>query len=260
MTTDPIEDYRARLRTASEPLPATVRADLLEDVHGHLEEIRRTAGSEAEIRTALDRLGQPEEIVRAAAGDVGDVPPSAATAAPVTPDAPVAPDASARLEADTATMPPTTGPTSGGVRGRDITAILLVVFGAVGGALIFAFLPPVMPVAAIGAYLTGVVLLWSSTSWTGGEKLFASLVWPGGVAAPLLLGVTGAQVCMSETSGGEIETPSGEIVERAGEVVTDCTGFAFHPAIGIPLFVVLIAAPIVIGMVLLARASRRAAA
>lgn len=256
MTTDPIEDYRARLRAASEPLDATVRADLLEDVHGHLEEIRRTAGSEAEIRTALDRLGPPEEIVHAAASDGGNVAPSAATAPPVAPDTP------ARMEADTATMPRASGPTSGsgGVRGRDTTAILLVVFGAVGGALIFAFLPPVMPVAAIGAYVTGLVLLWSSASWTSGEKLFASLVWPGGVAAPLLLGVMNSRTCMSESSGGGIETSSGEIVERAGEVVTTCTGFAFHPAIGIPLFVVLFAAPIVIGMVLMARASRRATA
>lgn len=256
MTTDPIEDYRARLRAASEPLHATVRADLLEDVHGHLEEIRRTAGSEAEIRTALDRLGPPEEIVRVAAGDVGNVPPPPAAAQPVATDAPAA------TEADTVTVPRTGGPPSGsaGVRGRDVAAILLVVFGIVGGALIFAFLPPVMPVAAIGAYITGLVLLWSSASWTSGEKLLASLVWPGGVAAPLLLGVTGTQVCMSETSGGVRETSSGEIVERAGEVVTDCTGFAFHPAIGIPLFVVLVAAPIVIGMVLMARASRRAAA
>lgn len=233
---DPISDYRQRLNEASTHLPPVVRADLLDDLDGHLDEIRRGAGTDAEVRTALDRLGRPEDIVHAASGDAGGAPPP--------------PDAEATTATTTRTAVPT-GEGGRGVAGRDVVAILLVVFGALGGALVFLFFPPLMPVAAIGAYVTGLVLLWISPSWTSGEKLLSTLVWPGGIAAPVLLGMIGGRTCMSETTGDSAGT--------AGEVITSCTGFAFHPAVGIPLFIVLIAAPIGVGLVLLVRASHRAA-
>lgn len=234
-TNDPISDYRQRLTEASTNLPPEVRADLLDDLDGHLDEIRRGAGTDAEIRTALDRLGRPEDIVHAASGDAGGAPP---------PD----PMQSAAV---TATRPTVrTAERGRGVAGRDVSAILLVVFGALGGALVFLFFPPLMPVAAIGAYATGLILLWTSRSWTSGEKLLSTLVWPGGLATPLLIGMTSTRTCMTEATG--------EGVGGVGEAVTTCTGFAFHPAVGIPLFIVLIAAPIGVGLALLVRASRRA--
>lgn len=236
-TNDPISDYRQRLTEASRDLPPDVRSDLHDDLDGHLDEIRRSAGTDAEIRTALDRLGRPEDIVHAAAGEAGVPPPPDPTQA----------------AAATATRPTVrTAERRQGVAGRDVSAILLVVFGAIGGALVFLVFPPLMPIAAIGAYATGLVLLWTSRSWTSGEKLLASLVWPGGLATPLLLGMMGTRTCVTEATG--------DGVGNMGEAVTTCTGFAFHPAVGIPLFIAVIAAPIVIGLGLLARASRRAAA
>ena len=236
-TDDPISDYRQRLAEVSTNLPPEVRADLLDDLDGHLDEIRRGGGTYAEVRTALDRLGRPEDIVHAAAGEAGIEP---------------SPDAA---EGAAATATRTAVPTSErgrGVAGRDVAAILLIVFGALGGALVVIFFPPLMPLAAIGAYVTGLVLLWTSRSWTSGEKLLGSLVWPGGIATPLMLGMMSTQTCVTEETGGSVGS--------AGEAVTTCTGFAFHPAVGIPLFITVIAAPLVVGLALLARASRRAAA
>jgi uncharacterized membrane protein len=67
------------------------------------------------------------------------------------------------------------GPEGGGphVRGlRDISTIVLLLVGGV-----------VLPV--IG-WLIGVVLLWTSTSWTTARKLVATLVWPGGLGFGLV--------------------------------------------------------------------------
>jgi hypothetical protein len=61
----------------------------------------------------------------------------------------------------------------GGIASRD----LLAVVGLVVGSL-------VIPVAG---WLVGAVLLWRSDSWTVGEKLLGTLVWPGGLLLPLAL-------------------------------------------------------------------------
>jgi hypothetical protein len=61
----------------------------------------------------------------------------------------------------------------GGVASRD----LLAVVGLVVGSL-------VVPVAG---WLVGVALLWRSRTWTVGEKLLGTLVWPGGLLLPLAL-------------------------------------------------------------------------
>lgn len=93
-------------------------------------------------------------------------------------------------------------------------------------------------------WLIGVVLLWSSRRWRLGEKLLATLVVPGGPGIVLLvLALVPGQVCTTVGSGP-----------------TTCTGFAFPPAIGIPVFLVILISPFVICGVLLHRAVDRAAA
>jgi uncharacterized membrane protein len=220
---DPIEAYRQRLEAASGGLAPEVRADLLEDVDGHLDEIRRTATTSAEIRGALDRLGSPEAIAATAASEQG----GSIAAPPATPPLDAPP-----VEGGGTSM-------SGGLRVRDVLAVVMVVFGTLAGILLFLPIPPLMPLGAFAGFVTGLVLLWTSRVWTAREKLLATLVWPGGVVLPLGLGTISTQTC---------------VIDGASEV---CTGFALPPIVGIPVAIAVVAAPIVVGGVLLARAHRR---
>jgi hypothetical protein len=62
------QDYLERLdRIAGERLPRSERSDLVEEIRGHLAETAPAGTSDADVRTALDRLGSPEAIVDAAA-------------------------------------------------------------------------------------------------------------------------------------------------------------------------------------------------
>jgi len=69
--TDPellVQDYLARLERAAARLDADRRAELLASITEHLDEARSTgaAQDEAAVRTLLDRLGEPVDIVAAA--------------------------------------------------------------------------------------------------------------------------------------------------------------------------------------------------
>lgn len=100
-------------------------------------------------------------------------------------------------------------------------------------------------------WIAGVVLLWISSRWTVGEKLLGTLVWPGGLAAPVLIGgliASGTtRVCTSgATPVGT--TPGGEVLE--------CDAGSGNP-LGIALFVLALLAPLVVAAVLGVRAARR---
>lgn len=58
-------DYLKRLRNAARSLPRGRRDDLLADIESHLAESAALGASEADVRTALDRLGDPDQIVAA---------------------------------------------------------------------------------------------------------------------------------------------------------------------------------------------------
>jgi uncharacterized membrane protein len=62
-------DYLERLRDAARSLPRGRRDDLLADIESHLAESAPAGASEAEVRTALDRLGDPDQIVAAERDD-----------------------------------------------------------------------------------------------------------------------------------------------------------------------------------------------
>jgi hypothetical protein len=90
-------------------------------------------------------------------------------------------------------------------------------------------------------WLIGLVLLRTSPSWTAGEKSLATLVWPGGLAAPLLL-----------------MTFTGEVCEQtAGALTASCTGFSVPIWIGIPTLVVSAAALLAVAVARLSRAAAR---
>src|SRR5918995_42713 len=158
-----VSDYLGRLDTAAAVLPPDRRIELLEEIREHID-VARAAGAaadEAAVRTLLDRLGGPEEIVGAARDE--QAPPHTVGA----------------------TAPQTMVPTRPGT-GLEITAVLMLTVGS--------FIPLI-------GWAVGVILLWSSRRWRTGEKLLGTLVVPGGPAVVLWLGVlVPGQVC-SDTTG-----------------------------------------------------------
>ena len=60
-----VDDYLGRLDHAAARLAPARRAELTGDIEAHLEEALGPEPTDAEVRTALDRLGDPEEIVAA---------------------------------------------------------------------------------------------------------------------------------------------------------------------------------------------------
>jgi uncharacterized membrane protein len=134
-----VDDYLNRLHSELAGVPRARRNELIEEIAGHIAEARATLEDEreAEIRTLLDRLGEPAEIAAEARERVGAQP----------------------------------------VR-RSWVDILALVMLLVGGLI--------LPV--IGWFI-GVVLLWTSSAWTTGEKLVGTIFVPGGLALPLFFGV-----------------------------------------------------------------------
>ncbi|BEL08642.1 hypothetical protein Q0Z83_068330 [Actinoplanes sichuanensis] len=92
-TDELVTAYLARVERAAGRLPAGRREELLGDLREHIEIARAESGaeSEAEVRTILERLGDPESIV-AAADTQTDLPRvTAATPYPTAPAVPPAP-------------------------------------------------------------------------------------------------------------------------------------------------------------------------
>lgn len=156
-----IDDYLARLERAAWVLPPDRRTELVEEVRAHIAE----AGSDDEVsvRTVLDRLGTPEEIV--AAAQDGE-----------------------QVFAGGQAVPGGHHPVGGAaqperrLRARDIAALLLLPFGG------FIFV--------IG-WFVGVVLLWSSDRWRTSEKWLGTLVLPFGYLGVFVLGMMAGQTCVS---------------------------------------------------------------
>jgi uncharacterized membrane protein len=120
---------------------------------------------------------------------------------------------------------------------RDISTVLLLMFG---GFLI-----------GIG-WVVGVALLWSSTRWRTRDKWLATLVWPFGYAAVFLVaGIAG----LSEAS---TTFCSSSTVIRAGASAHETcttTGFSLPAWAGIPVFVLIVIAPVLVAVRLLRQPS-----
>ena len=101
-------------------------------------------------------------------------------------------------------------------------------------------------------WLAGVVCLWSSQRWRTWEKVVGTLVVPGGPLGMLWVAtLLPAQSCFSSS----VSDSSGE-TRGTG---TTCSGFAFHPVVGIPLLLFALIGPIVVAGWLYSRARARAA-
>jgi len=125
-----------------------------------------------------------------------------------------------------------------GMGALEIAAVIALLVGGI-----------VIPVAG---WVVGVVLLWMSPVWRTRDKLLATLVWPGGLAAPILaLFVLGAGAFFTV----------GSTCTSVGST-TNCTPAPIPPWLAITLAVVIlvasIAGPILVTIRLL-RQARRAA-
>jgi uncharacterized membrane protein len=120
---------------------------------------------------------------------------------------------------------------------RDISTVLLLMFG---GFLI-----------GIG-WLVGVALLWSSTRWRTRDKWLATLVWPFGYAAVFLVGA------IAGLSAGSVTACTSSGVVRAGARVhqtCNTSGFSLPAWAGIPIFLVIMVAPVLVAVRLLRQPS-----
>jgi hypothetical protein len=253
---DLVDDYLQRLTAATADLPPDVRDDLLTDVRTHLVEAQQRATSDVEVRAALDRLGSPEAIAAEARGGAG-APPASGGSWGTTPPPPSG-------AAWTAPPPPTgwvappARPRATSSAGYDVTALLTLVFGAVALTVVLGF------VGTFIGWVVGLGLLWSSRTWTVGEKTLGTLVWPGGLAAPFYLALAGGQVCTSASEVTVVEEGANGIVqtyvEPGSAIAEQCTGFAMPLWLGIPVMIVTFVAPLVVALVLQRRGDARRAA
>ncbi|MCO6009231.1 hypothetical protein NE236_30100 [Actinoallomurus purpureus] len=144
-----IEEYLGRLETAARALPPDRRAELLAEIREHIDTVLAQSADrdEATVRTVLDRLGSPDEIVHEAGVGLPEASPAREWAAT-----------------------PEQAPPRARVGALEIAAVILLLIGGV-----------VLPV--IG-WIVGAVLLWASGRWTLRDKLIGTLVFPGGLAIP----------------------------------------------------------------------------
>jgi hypothetical protein len=161
-----IADYLRRLSAAAGGLPADRRDELVSEIAAHIAEARAAGPPPGidpaeHIRDVLSRLGEPDDIVRAAWPADGE---DAAAGPPP-------PGAGAGWAAGAAPGGPGGG-WRGGLGAHEITAVILLL---IGGFL-----------AGIG-WIVGVILLWTSPRWRTRDKWLGTLVWPGGLAAVALI-------------------------------------------------------------------------
>ena len=184
-----VEDYLRELHIAAQGLPADRRDELIEEITAHIAEARQSDGSPLAVRNILDRLGDPADIVRAAA----DTPPGS-------PAWSGAPSSAGRPAGQPATQPGRAG-------ALELAAVLFLLLGGI-----------VIPVLG---WFVGVVLLWMSPRWTAKDKLLGTLVWPGGLLAPALLLVAGGAAGLLATSETICTTANPDVASATGRTTND---------------------------------------
>jgi hypothetical protein len=120
---------------------------------------------------------------------------------------------------------------------RDLSTVLLLMFG---GFLL-----------GIG-WVVGVALLWSSTRWRTRDKWLATLVWPFGYASVFLVGGIAGLSATSTTF-----CSSSPAVRAGARVHETCTtnGFSLPAWVGIPIFLLVVIAPVLVAVRLLRQPS-----
>lgn len=164
-------DYLDRLRRAALRLPAEEGRELEAQIREHLAEALGEAPTEVEVRQALDRLGDPDELV-AAAGPAEGATGSATQAAPL-------------MAGERATW-------------HEPAALICLVASAV-----LSWLVPV----AVVLWLAGMALLVTSRRWSVTEKVWGGVVlgssWVLAVVTASVAWLTTATVeqCVTDSAG-----------------------------------------------------------
>jgi uncharacterized membrane protein len=239
----PVGDYLRRLEAASADLPPDRRSELLEGIQEHIASARAAgaAADEAAVRTLLDRLGEPAEIVGVAQEDLP-------------------------READrggaTGWDPPLVRRPRG--TGLELGAVLMLTAGSL------------LPVVG---WLVGVVLLWTSSLWRVREKLLGTLAVPLGPGGVLVLGAlrpfSQGEVCTSTGLGEGRNVPPAAAPPPAAPapppfpadsplpppLVDDmvvCTSSGPPGWVPLAVAALMVVAPIVVAVLLYRTAQRRA--
>lgn len=130
-------------------------------------------------------------------------------------------------------------PGSGRAGTFEIVAILFLLLGG----LVFPLL----------GWIVGVVLVWSSSRWQTKDKVLGTLIWPGGLLAPLA-------VIFFALAFATVPTQVCSASGRHGQVYSTCTGPAIAPWLGITIvslaLIAAIAGPILMAIRLLRLARR----
>lgn len=127
--------FLARLDSEAAVLPPSRREELLAEISEHLREALAGAADDAQVRSVLDRLGDPADIVAAETDGAPRVTGAAPVQLVVQPGSPWG--------------------------GLEVAAVLLLTVGL--------FVVPVV------GPLVGIVLAWLSPQWTRREKVVASV-------------------------------------------------------------------------------------
>jgi hypothetical protein len=177
-----VRQYLDDLRHATRKLPRDRQRRLLAEIEAHLAETAPNDASEAEVREALDRLGDPRQIA----------------------------DAELDIRVSAARQP----------AWQEWLAIPLLLVGGVvslGIGSVAAGTSGQVALAGVG-WLGGVLLLWLSPLWTVRDKLVGTLVLPGGLLPALYLTLAGVSVetCASGADGTSHCTGGMSTGERVG--------------------------------------------
>jgi len=217
-----VDDYLKRLADAAQELPPARRSELVDEIREHIA-ASMTAGTgtdETSVRTMLDRLGEPADIVAAAV----ELDPPEDPAHPQTPH---------RRQQ--------------GI-GLELGAVIMLTAGSL------------IPIIGwlIGVILLWSSGLWRRSEKVVATLIFPGglggiLLWGGAFVA-----LVPSQTCV--TSGVPIQvvgssSPGGPAVTPA----QICTGFTLPSWVMIPILLVVVIAPMVVAIVLLNRARNRAA-
>jgi hypothetical protein len=190
--------YLARLERAASGLPPGRRDELVAEIRGHLTEaLGPQPASPAAVLEALDRLGDPEEIV--AAERAGGERSIGAPGGDPVPGYQASGGAAGPAWGSPGTPPPAGSPWT--------ATETVAVAGLVAGPFVLPILGP----------LIGWVMMLASTRWTRGQKTLATVlcVVPGlllgALVIPLMVAAAGADNSSSDATSTQ---PSPTIVSQ----------------------------------------------
>lgn len=81
-------------------------------------------------------------------------------------------------------------------------------------------------------WVLGAIFLLSSHIWSRRDKMLGLLLFPGGLALPMVLLLAVGEVCTSSSVNGRL--------------VESCTGYSMPPALGIPVLIILVVTPLAV--------------